>query len=344
MYSKKKFWSKTLVKKTSKIVDVINSLNKSGLQISIIVDSKKNFVGTITDGDIRRGMLKGLKLSSKITSIINKKSIFSKKKISAINAQKILNKFEIMHLPILNGKKISGLYFNGNNKIDKKLKPNNVVIMAGGFGRRLENLTKKMPKGMLKYYGKPLLEHIIERLKKEGFKNIYISVFYLKDKIINYFDDGKKFDVNIKYLIEKRPMGTIGGLSLLKKKFNESFVVLNCDVITDLNFEEMLKFHNLKKADITMAVKNFTFTNPYGVIKSKNNYFKKFDEKPSISFTINAGIYLFNPNVINCIKSNKIKNIQDLIHIFFKKKKMISTYPMYENWQDFGSNKSELKS
>lgn len=344
MFIKKEFWKKTIINVSAVIDDAIKSLNNSGLQVVIVVDDSDEFVGTITDGDIRRGLINGLNLKSSIKKILNNKAVISKINIDANEAENLLRRFDILHLPIIKRKKISGLYFKGNAKIKENFLNNKIIIMAGGYGKRLGNLTKKTPKGMLKLNGKPLLLHIIEKLKKEGFKEVYISIYYLKSKIKNYFLDGKKFGIKIKYIEEKFPMGTVGCLSLIHKKIDKSFFLVNCDVITGLNFKEMLKFHEKNKSDTTMAIKNFEFINPYGVITSKNNKFNSFEEKPSIFFNINAGIYLFKPRILNLIKEEKIKTIPKLFNLLKKKNKKIYTYPMYESWEDYGLNIKKLKS
>ena len=335
---------KTIIKINSIIKDCAESLNHSGLQIINVVDNDKKFIGTITDGDIRRGLLNGLNLNSPIKSILNKKPIISKIDITEHEAANILKKFEIIHLPIIKDNKLAGLYFIGNAKSKEHFIENKVIIMAGGFGKRLGNLTKNTPKPMLRLNGKPLLQHIIEKLIKEGFREVYISIFYLKNKIKDYFSDGKKFGIKIKYIEEKHPMGTIGCLSLLKNKMTNSFFLINCDVITNLNFKEMLNFHKNKNSGSTIAIKNFEFINPYGVITSKHNNFKKFEEKPATIFNINAGVYVFKPYVVDIIKKNKIKSIPDLFNFLQSKNKKILTYPMYETWEDYGLNTKELKS
>ena len=341
---KKNYWKKTILNVSSNINDAIKNLNSSGLQIIIIVDKKKNFVRTITDGDIRRGLIKGLNLQSSIKRIINKNSIISKINIDISKAENILRKFDLIHLPIIKKKKLIGLYYKGNAKLKENYLNNKVIIMAGGFGKRLGKLTAKTPKGMLKLSGKPLLLHIIEKLKEEGFKEVYISVYYLKQKIKDYFLDGSRFGIKINYIEEQTPMGTVGSLSLIKKNFEDSFFLINCDVITRLNFREMMIFHDKNKSDATMAIKNFESINPYGVIKSKNNRFKNFEEKPSIFFNINAGIYFFKPNIINIIKKNKLTTIPELFEFLKSENKKIFTYPMFENWVDYGLSKKKLKS
>ena len=292
---------------------------------------------------VRRGLLNGLNVNSSIQKITNKKSVTSKYKLSSENAEIILKRFDISHIPVLSNNEPIEMYYKGvsNHRVQKI--QNKVIIMAGGYGKRLGKLTKKTPKAMLKIDNKPLLEHIIEKLKREGINNIYISVFYLKNQIKKYFSSGKRHGVNIKYIEEEVPMGTIGCLKLLKKKFEDSFFVINCDVITNLNFSEMLKFHKKTRAKLSIATINHQYLNPYGVITSKKNNFIKFEEKPAINFNINSGIYLLDQSLINEVKMNNFKEIPDLINHLKRKNFKIKTYPMFESWDDYGSQKRKLK-
>ena len=342
MYINKKSLQKTFIKKNSTIKDCVNSLNVSGLQIVNVINETGELIGTITDGDIRRGLLDRLGLKSSIKKILNKTPITSNIKISTTDAEKILKRFEIIHLPILKKKRVVDLYCKGFSKSKVAKIDNKVIIMAGGYGKRLGKLTKNTPKGMLKLNGKPLLQHIIEGLKNEGFFEICISTYFKKDKIKKFFEDGKKFGVKIEYLEENIPMGTIGSVGLLNN-LKKPFFVINCDVITSLNFQEMLRFHISNKSLITMAIKSFEFMNPYGVVYSKKNKFIGFREKPISYFNINAGIYLFNPAIIKIIKKNKLSSIVDLFKYLKKIKKKILTFSMYENWIDYGLDKKNLK-
>jgi len=342
MYVNKKSLQKTIIKETSTIKDCVNSLNVSGLQIANVVNDAGELIGTITDGDIRRGLLNGLVLKSSIKKILNKNPITSNTKISVADAEKILKRFEIIHLPIIKKKRVIELYYKGFSKSKIAKIDNKVIIMAGGYGKRLGKLTKNTPKGMLKLNGKPLLQHIIEGLKSEGFYEICISTYFKKEKIKKFFENGKKFGVKINYLEEKTPMGTIGSVSLLNN-LKKPFFVINCDVITDFNFQEMLKFHVSHKSFVTMAIKSYEFINPYGVVNSKKNRFIGFREKPIMYFNINAGIYLFNPIIIKIIRKNKLNSIIDLFKYLKKHKKKVVTFSMYENWVDYGLDKKNLK-
>ena len=214
--------------------------------------------------------------------------------------------------------------------------------MAGGLGKRLGNLTKHCPKALLKYQDKPLLQHLLENAQAFGFNDFIISVFFLKNKIKKFIKNKNIKKIKINYLEENSPLGTIGSLRLIKKISND-FIVINCDVITNVDLVEILKFHKKNKATLTIGVKQFKYKNPYGVINSKKTRFVSFEEKPEINFNINAGVYVFKKNIIKIIRKEKFKSIEDLVYHLNKKKSKILTYPIFENWLDLGQDRKKLK-
>ena len=221
-FYKKKEIINCLIKKNSTIKNVIQNLSKSAMQISIVVDNN-SLIGVLTDGDIRRALLKGFDLNDKIDKIIKKNPLIIKKSSDARSAAILMSSKALMHLPVVNNdKSIFGLYAINDYKIKQTVK-NSIVIMAGGLGKRLRPYTDNCPKPMLKILGKPILEHIINNLVSQGFKDITISVNYLARNIISYFGNGKKYDANISYIKEKKPLGTIGSLGLFKKKILSLF-------------------------------------------------------------------------------------------------------------------------
>ena len=324
------------------ILTAINNLNSSGLKIVLVIDKNEKFIGIVNDGDIRRAFSGGYKINDPIRKIVNKKTMVIEA-ISDLNSFSFKEINLLTHIPIIKNNKIHGLYINNvNSNIITTKKKEHVVIMAGGYGKRLGVLTKSCPKALLKFNNKPLLQHILDYLEKNNFYNIQISVFFLKEMIKNFILKKSNLSLKIKYLEERQPMGTIGSIGLIKKISN-NFIVLNCDVITDVNLGEMLKFHKKNKSILTMGVKNFQYKNPYGVIISKKNKFISFKEKPEVDFTINAGIYIFNKKIISLINKFNLKNIEDLIITLNNKNYKILTYLIFENWYDLGQDKKRLK-
>jgi dTDP-glucose pyrophosphorylase/predicted transcriptional regulator len=338
----KNYLKKIIISQDSKILEAINNLNTSGLKIVLVVDKNKKFVGVVNDGDIRRAFSSGYNINSSIRHVVNTKSFFVKT-ILDINNFTLRELDEFSHIPVIKNNKIYGLYAQKiNSNVIEKNNNEHVVIMAGGYGKRLGMLTKKCPKALLKFNNKPLLQHILEYVKKNNFHNIQISIFFLKKMIKNFILKKNHFSLKIKFLEERNPMGTIGSIGLIKKISN-NFVVLNCDVISDVNLNELLKFHKKHKSTLTIGIKHFQYKNPYGVIISKKNKFISFKEKPDVNFTINTGIYVFNRKIISIIKKFNLRNIEDLITKLKNNNYKILTYPIFENWHDLGQDKKRLK-
>ncbi len=245
----------------------------------------------------------------------------------------------LIHLPLINNKNIPlGLY---TNKTFKKENVNNYhfIIMAGGKGKRLYPITKKKPKALVKVYGKPMLEHIINNAKSCGFNNFTISIKHFGNKIKKYFQNGKKLNTKIDYLVENKALGTAGSLYQFAKRKNQTVVVSNCDVISDLDYLDVLKYHKKNKATATMVVMQHENVNPYGVVTAKGNKFLGYSEKPVKVERINAGIYVFESKVFKYIKKNKYLDMNIFFLNLLRLKQKIVVYPIYEKWQDFGQKK-----
>ena len=333
--NKKKNWKSTILQDSKKIKDVINRLNRSSLQIILVVSKDNKFVGTITDGDLRRGMIKGLNLNDRITKIVNKKSTFVNPKLSFEDAKILMKANWIRHIPIIDkSKKIVGLHLL--DEISNISIPNTFVIMAGGLGKRLRPLTKNTPKPMLKIGNKPILEHIITKAKTTGFKNFIISVHYLHKKIRNYFKDGKKLNVKIKYIYEKTPKGTAAGLKNLKIKNKDPILITNGDVISDVDYAKIIEYHKNYKSDATVVIRNITQKNHYGIVKLKEKKIIGFEEKPNFVININTGIYVLNNNLLRLL-NNKREDMPNFLEKLRKKNKKIIAYPIYEKWVDIGT-------
>ena len=330
-------WKLALLTQDSSIFDAIKNLEKTAVQIVLVINSKKNFVGTLTDGDIRVNILRGIKLNTFLKKIMNKNPITVKKKISEEEALEIMKKKSINHLPIIKKNKVVGLYHVNLKKNYLKLK-NIFVIMAGGKGKRLLPLTKHTPKPLLIYKKKHLIEHILQKIKDAGLFKVYISVNYLKDKIIKKLKNGSTYNLSINYIKEKYILGTAGSLSYLQNKTKEPILVSNCDVITDMSYLKLLDFHKKKKSDLTVVIKEHQSINPFGQIKIKDSKILNIIEKPiSMSF-INAGIYVINPQIIKYIKKNQQLDMNGLIVKLLTLKKKIVPYPITDKWSDVSEN------
>lgn len=327
----------SLLNKDSKIIEALKAINKGGGLIGLIVENNI-LIGVITDGDIRRALLEGYKLSDSIKNIFKKnyEKIYDYE--SYERAKDIMQKKEINSVPVINKEGIPKNILTQLSFSFKKLVENPVLIMCGGKGRRLRPMTLDCPKPMLLLDNKkPILQVIIERLSKFGFKNIFLSVHYKKEKIINYFKNGSSFGVNIEYLIEDEPLGTGGSLFLLPKSIKDSILVMNGDVITELKYLDLLAFHNEICSDATMCVRELGINVQFGVINCEGTKFRSIEEKPIINQMINAGIYVVNPGLIRELLPFKRRiDITDLFLEGSEKNKSMNVFPLHEYWIDIG--------
>lgn len=309
-------------------------IKKFKYKIALVINGKK-LIGTITNGDIRRNLLKGLDLDDPVNIITKKKPTIIVKKTNVDDIGKIMNEKKILSIPHLNKHgDILGLY---HKTINKKLKnKTDIVIMAGGKGKRLWPLTKNCPKPMLKVNGKPMLENLLAKTKSFGYRNFIISLNYLPLVIKNYFKNGAKWKINISYLNERKPLGTCGVLSLLRDKVSENFILMNCDVVTGLNIYDLEQYHIRNNAFITVAAHIKKSEIQYGILETNGINLKKIYEKPILNHNINAGIYVFNNKITKIIKKNRRYDIPDILKISIKQKKKVIVYPIYESWTDIG--------
>lgn len=336
-------WRETILTTEATIKDVLINLNKTGSKITLVVNNKKEFQGTVSDGDIRRALIDGADQNLSIKNIINKNSLIISPEIKHEIVLDLMLKNKIQQIPVIDkNKKIIGLYLWDQIASHNKI-PNTMIIMAGGKGKRLGKYTKNCPKPLLPVNGKPMLERIIERAKSQGFEHFIISINYLGQMIKDYFSSGDKWNVNINYINENQPLGTGGALRLISPKPKLPFVVSNCDIMTDFHYGDLLDFHHNHKAEATMAVRNFEWENPYGVVRTKGVDIVGFEEKPVVLNHINAGVYVLEPSAINVIKKNEKLDMPNIFERLKKKNLRTVVYPIHEPWVDIGLPEDYLK-
>lgn len=326
---------KIKILENSKIKHALKALSLGAHQILVVLDKKNKLVGTLTDGDIRRGFLKGLNINSSIKSITFRKPTVAKQNITKEKLLSIAITKKIYQIPVLDkNEKVIGIYVL-DELLKKNTLSNKVVIMAGGRGTRLRPLTKHIPKPMLKVGNKPIIQTIIDRFSESSFKNFIICVNYKSKIIKDYFGNGAKFGVNIEYVDEKKRMGTAGAISLLKKKLNKPFFVINGDLLTNLNFKKMLDFHKEHNSRATMCIKQYNINLTYGEVKLDKENIMSINEKPKHKFFINAGAYILDPKCIELIPK-KFYDMPSLFKKMIKKKYKIVSFPLEEYWLDVG--------
>jgi len=343
MHISEDLWRKTLAPMSSTIEDVIKNLELNSLKVVMIVNQKGTLEGIISDGDVRRGLLSGLSLSSDASSILNTKPMVVLRDVNRELVVELMKSNKIQQIPIVdNSNNVIGLHlWDSINTIEEV--QNKMIIMAGGKGSRLLHYTENCPKPMVLLHGKPMLEHIIERAKVEGFKHFILSVNYLGHMVEEYFGNGDRFDIQIDYLRENSTLGTAGALSLLRTEWDLPLVVTNCDVISDIRFRDMLDFHTRNDASGTMAVRMYEWQNPFGVIEIKGIDIIDFDEKPVTRSNINAGVYVLEPSALKHLTYNEHCDMPTLFKRLRVSAERTVAYPIYEPWLDVGKPEDIIK-
>jgi len=320
----------------STIKEAMTVIDKNLTGGALVVNEDNELVGTITDGDIRRAMLKDFSINDSIESTYFKNFKFVTEQHSKKKAKEYMLSNKIRQVPVIDkDKKLIDLYFL-DDILSYDAKDNYVFILAGGLGTRLRPLTETVPKPMLTVGDKPILELIIEQFKEYGFKNFIISINYKGEIIEEYFKDGKELGVNIEYIRETKKLGTAGSIALVKEKFIKPFIVINGDILTGIDFEKFLNHHIENNFNITVGVRNYEINVPYGVLVTDNMLIKSLEEKPTYNFNISGGVYVVNPDVIKYIQEDEVYNMTDLIEDAIKNKNESGVYEITEYWKDIG--------
>ena len=330
-------WKNSIVKPNICLREALNVIEESGYQIAIVADDKGVLKGIVTDSDIRKGLLRGIALSDKISLVMNTEPTVVNEEFDIYNANALMKLNHFFHLPIVDEKgKVIGLHVADNlQRVEDRKEC--VVIMAGGEGKRLLPLTENIPKPMLPIQGMPMLEHIIMKLQREGFRDVRISINYLGNMIKEHFGDGRKFGVEIRYLEENSPLGTAGVLANLKdEKINYPILVTNGDVITDIKYHDMINYAVSKESDGLMAVRTEEWKNPFAVVKSNNNKLLGLVEKPIQRNQVNAGIYCVGQKLINLLNKGEYCDMPDLFVQGLSSDLELNIYPLHEYWLDVG--------
>ena len=330
-----------LIKTDSTIQDTLIKLQSSSLKCLIVVNDKNVLLGTINDGDIRRAILKNAKVNFKISKYYKKKCFYIREKqLLKINTSEKLKKLDINIIPIVDKNKKVINYISGKIKSKKKIKNiknYETVIMAGGYGTRLKPYTNILPKPLLPYNNKTIIENVINKFTDYGLKKFIISLNYKNILIKSFFKElSPKYKIS--YLEENKPLGTAGILHELCKK-NKKYIISNCDIILEVDYGDLLKFHDSKKYDITIVASLQKDRIPYGVCKIQNNQLQNIIEKPEKNYIANTGLYVVHSKVFKLIKKNENTSFVELINKALKKKMSVGVYPVPSNaWLDFGQS------
>ena len=339
-----KDWSEITLKTSDSLETVIKVLHAGGLQIALVVDKKGELLGTVTDSDIRRALLKHLGMDCLVEEVMNKSPTTALSSDSSDSIMAKMKSRNLLHMPIIDENGILvGLETFIHLTYDKKY-DNPVFLMAGGFGTRLHPLTEDIPKPLLDVGNRPILETILVRFIKAGFHNFFISTYYKAEKIKKHFGDGSAWGVKIEYVNEEEPLGTAGSIGLLPKNLPKlPILMMNGDVLTKVNFEHLLTFHQEQKGIATMCIREYDVQIPFGVVNIEKQQAKSIVEKPIKKFFVNAGIYVLEPELVNKVDTNTPIDMPNLLEKQIKEGKSVSIFPIHEYWLDIGHIKEYKK-
>lgn len=331
-----KNWKNVLISPDTQILNAIEVIDKSALQIAIVVDEGGKLAGTVTDGDIRRGLLKGITLQSPVKAIMNGKPTTVRLNEGRDHILSIMKQKQFRQIPVVD----DGGHVLGIEILDELIKgderENWVVLMAGGLGTRLSPLTDEFPKPLLKVGKKPILETILESFVEHGFHKFYMSVNYKANMLEDYFGDGSRWGAEIRYLKEGKRLGTAGCLGLLPEKPKGPLFVMNGDLLTKVNFRQLMDFHEDHGCMATMCVREYDFQVPYGVVKIEKQRLVGIDEKPVQRFFVSAGIYVVEPAALEYIPHDTYFDMPSLFERLIQDKKEVTPFPVREYWLDIG--------
>ncbi len=330
-------WMASALLKDEPMENAVKNLNIESTRIVLVINDSHKLLGTITDGDIRRAILENKPMDTPLHNFMNPHPTTASEKQDMTTILKLMQQNDLLQIPIIDShSKVVGLE-TLHHLIEKETKNNPVFLMAGGFGKRLAPLTNEMPKPLLRVGSKPILEIIMDKFIDEGFGTFYISTHFLAEKIVDHFGDGSQKGVSIEYIHEKTPMGTAGALGLLPhEKINTPIIMMNGDLLSKVNFTDLLSYHNDTPGEITMCISEYELQVPYGVINIDKEKLIGIDEKPSQKFFINAGIYVVEPSVIYRIKDNEYLDMPTLLDQMIENKVEINVFPIHEYWLDVG--------
>lgn len=329
---------KVLVSPDDTILDTMSKMDKAALQIIVVANEIGELVGIVTDGDIRRGLLNGLDLKTPLNAVMYKTPRTLPVNTSINKAKKLMQQHGIRHIPLIDNKgRIKDLitWTDCFEKIREERKEK-VVIMAGGKGTRLDPFTKILPKPMIPLGDKPIIEVIMDKFHEQGFSHFLVSLGYKAEIIKMYFSETNNRPYQLEFVQETEPLGTAGALALLKNRIDGTFLVVNCDVILEPNYSDLLEQHYIQKNDMTIVGSIKEFPIPYGVLKTEGQNLLKVDEKPNYHLLVNTGLYVIEPEVMNLIKDDEAVNMTDLIQFIKEKGGKVGVYPYHGNWFDVG--------
>lgn len=329
-------WKGLCVGPDADIRTALQIIDRGAEQIALVVGANNRLLGTITDGDIRRGLLAGITPESNVQSIMNPDPIVAQENESNLSILDRMKNKSVRQIPVVDSafRVVAVRFLSELTEINTE--QHWVVLMAGGLGTRLRPYTDNVPKPLLTVGSKPILEHILTSFAECGFRKFFFTVHYKAEMVKEYFGAGRQWGVEIDYLDEPVQLGTAGALALLPAEPSKTFFVMNADLMTGVNFRQLLQFHREQQADATMCVSKYNFQVPYGVVSVDDVSIQQIDEKPTQSFFVNAGIYTLEPSVLRFVKKGLPLDMPTLFTKLIEDGKRTAAFPIREEWSDIG--------
>ncbi len=330
-------WRKVIVAPQDPVAKVVELLNEEAPHIALVIDPQMKLVGTVTDGDVRRGLIRGLGLECSVSKIMQEKPRFVTKKDGRKEILAQMKALSLLQMPVLDESGVVVGLETLENLNQKPRYDNPVFLMAGGFGKRLHPLTLNTPKPLLEIANKPILQSILENFIVDGFHRFYISTHYKAEQLREHFGDGSDWNVDIEYVHEEVPLGTAGALGLLPEQLRKMpLIMMNGDLLIRLNFDRLLQYHEASGGIGTICVREYEIQVPYGVVTPNENSVGEIVEKPIHKVFVNAGIYVLNPEFYNKVEIGQYLDMPELIQDQVGGGAQINMYPLHERWLDIG--------
>jgi len=330
-------WQKAMIRPDYTIRETLSVIDHEAIRAAFVVDDERRLLGMVTDGDIRRGLLKGVGLDAPVSEVMNRKpTVCSSEESSPDRIRSLLESRRFLQVPVVeDGVLVDVVTYDDLHVTHRKDNP--VFIMAGGFGTRLRPLTDNCPKPMLKVGEKPILELIMDRFIHHGFHRFYLSTHYMADIIRDHFGDGSKWGVTVQYVHEDEPLGTGGALGLLPDDLGDlPLIVMNGDLLTKVDFARLLDYHCARGVAATMCVREYEHQVPFGVISIDGIMITEMVEKPVQRFFVNAGIYVLEPRLVQRVEAGNRIDMPTLLQSEIDQGGKVGTFPIHEYWLDIG--------
>ncbi|MCZ6665215.1 MAG: nucleotidyltransferase family protein, partial [Gammaproteobacteria bacterium] len=329
-------WRKALVAPDTTLLETLRILDDSGLQIVLVHDEQRRLLGIVTDGDIRRAIIRSNDLTTPIQTVMERTPFTASPGSDRVQLLEKMERDQIRRVPMLDSEGVVINLIGIEELTSPSPLPNVAVVMAGGLGTRLGSLTATTPKPMMPIGHRPILETILNQLRLNGFAHVYIAVNHRADVIESYFGDGREFGLRLQYLRESERLGTAGPLSLLPARPKQPLLVMNGDLLTRLNFRDLLAYHKAHRAAATLCIGEHHYQVPYGVAKVEDGRIVRLEEKPSSQYLVNAGVYVLNPELLDLIPSHGLYDMPALVDTVLASGRTVAAFPIRDYWFDIG--------